>query len=428
MLQFTENGIRQTSNGQDKNWSIGELLEAFEPLREEPFANRREAMLRVAEMAESLRPELSETARLRLDFWKKLRSWKISENTSHFETKVSLTYHWELTINGLGVFYKDISGEYAPVPGTVSEQLLSDFWFYGPLRPVPDLQIRQTLVETIKKALDDPGDLLLNSHFELFEYPKIELPLHWEEGDWKASDSIFVRSHGIDLSSSNWRDGPTYLGCVSFEHFLNAPPNPFSVFTPEIRAEIERFLSRKSVFSKNEPEEPGQEVEPMNALEREIRSTDDGVELVKIARKMLTEGVPDVENLFFEVAKTAAVKAKQGLAHALAEVFNGEKAVEIYRSLLELEVQDSYWRDHVFNRFLKMNGNPAVRRFLLDCLRGDNEMHFKKTLDVLRYWGMFGDKKLADRTLYDNLNWNDATANDPDFRAALEKVGKILGG
>ena len=54
MLQFTENGIRQTSNGQDKNWSIGELLEAFEPLREEPFANRREAMLRVAEMAESL--------------------------------------------------------------------------------------------------------------------------------------------------------------------------------------------------------------------------------------------------------------------------------------------------------------------------------------------------------------------------------------
>ncbi|MEQ1745736.1 MAG: hypothetical protein ABMA02_09940 [Saprospiraceae bacterium] len=428
MLQFTENGILQIGNGPDKNWSVGDLLEAFEPLREEPFANRREAMLRVAEMAEGLRPELSETARLRLNFWKKLRSWKISQSTCHFETKVSLTYHWEVTINGLGIFYKDISGEYAFQPGAVSEQLLSDFWFYGPLRPVPDLPIRQALVETIKNAFDDPGDLLLNSHFELFGYPKIELPLHWEKGDWKASDGIYVRNHGIDLSSSNWRDGPTYLGCVSFEHFLNAPPNPFSVFTPEIRADIERFLSRKSIFSKEGIKEPEQEAEPMSAPEREIRSTDDGVELVKIAQKMLAEGVPDAENLFYEVAKTAEVKAKQGLAHALAEAFNSEKAVEIYRSLLELEVHDSYWRDHVFNRFLKMRNNPAVPPFVLDCLRGDNEMHFKKALDVLRYWGAVGDTALADRNLYENLNWNDATANDPDFRAALETVGKILGG
>lgn len=95
-------------------------------------------------------------------------------------------------------------------------------------------------------------------------------------------------------------------------------------------------------------------------------------------------------------------------------------------ALLEYEAEDSYWRNFVFNYCGKLRGNKRVQNFIVECLQGDNEVPFKKAVDVLSMWGIYGDNAFQNRALLLQLNWEDATANDPNFREALEVVLKNI--
>jgi hypothetical protein len=41
-------------------------------------------------------------------------------------------------------------------------------------------------------------------------------------------------------------------------------------------------------------------------------------------------------------------------------------------------------------------------------------------------WGFYGDKSFQNRALLLSLNWEDATANDPAFREALDITIKMI--
>lgn len=69
--------------------------------------------------------------------------------------------------------------------------------------------------------------------------------------------------------------------------------------------------------------------------------------------------------------------------------------------------------------------NKAARLELIQCLSGDDKANFIAAVDILRRWTLQGDITWKNPAILDALNWEDACANDPDFRKALKKVEKI---
>ncbi len=381
MLQIEADKIIQKIGSYQRVWSIPELLEAHNPFFGEPLAERTAALRQAVEMGMKLYDELSERARLYIDFWEKFDPQKIREQDLKYTAISNSTEYNIVTINELGLFYTDFSGGASVERGYVVEQLLSDFWFFGPLRPIPELGVRQELVNVLKKAFTHRECPASMAHFELFEYPEMPDPrLHWTEGDHYRTDEIRVGRDGIEISSSNWRDQIPQTGFLSFENFLNAPLNDHALFNPEIRAAIEVYLGRASRHSPVNPNEPA----------------------------------------------APSPREKMEAAEALLKHPESEEGAEILISLLEYESEEVYWRNYVFNRFFKLRTNKRVQNFVVQCLQGDNETHFKKAVDVLTMWGVYGDNALMDRALLQSLNWEDACANDPDYRQAFEKVLPII--
>jgi len=385
MLYFNENGLTLETDSITKTWSIPELLEMPNLLFGQTLAERNAALRKAAEIAAEGSAKLSETAALQVDFWKNFQPSKIPDRTYIYPTSSDTANHWELTINRLGLYYKDLSSEYDSRPGWVSEQLFSDFWFYGPLQPIPELKLREKISACIREAFLDPDCPAARAHFELFEYPPLnDSNLYWSEGDYKRNDFISVRSNGIEIGYSTWRDTQPIIGFISFERFLHEPPGSHTIFTPEIRAKIEQFLGRKSAFKRTKVEVP-------------------------------------------EAPKPPTPREKMELADALLKAKPlAENGAEALLALLEYEAEDSYWRNFVFNYCGKLRGNKRVQNFIVECLQGDNEVHFKKAVDVLSMWGIYGDKAFQNSALLLQLNWEDATAHDPNFREALEVVLKII--
>ncbi len=380
MFHFTENQVVQHQGITEQRWSIPELLETFDPLPGEPLAERNAALVRAAQLAAQNPGELSETARLHLDFWENFRPEKISEHTFIYEAE----YPFELTVNNSGLYYKDVSGRYYYPPGSVNEQIFSDFWFFGPAWPIPDLSLRTRAVGIIKSAFADAGCPAAQAHFELFAYP-VEAPsgLSWEEGDHVRRDFVDVRRFGIEMGYITWRDAQPGISYLSFENLLNVPPPHHSWITPEMRTAMEQYIGKISVFAllRPAPAPPA----PPSPREKMDRS------------EALLRQQPE-----------------------------SEEGASLLISLLEYEAETDYWRNYVFNRCMHLRDNHTVQQFIAERLRGDNEIHFKKSVDVLTGWGIYGDKDLVDRDLLLALNWEDATANDPGFQEALEKVMRIV--
>lgn len=388
MLEVSADKIVQKIGSFEQIWHIPEVLETHDPFSGEPFAERKAALRHAVEMASKMPGELTEGQRLRLDFWKNFRPVKISERRFEYTTKATATYYWELTINELGVFYKDISGEYHGTPGIIGEQLFADFWFFGPLYPIPDLAIRRQVVGILKDTFLEADCPAAGAHFEFFEYPPLPAQVvQWSEGNHVRSDFVTVREYGVEVGSTTWRDAEPSIWFVSFENFLNVPPHPNASITPEIRAAIEAHLG---ILSKcNRP--------------------NDGTHWpLEIPPKPPTP------------------RQKMDKAEALLKQPDSDEGAEILISLLEYEAETDYWRNYVFNCLFNLRHNKTVQRFIVQKLQGDNEIHFKKAVDVLHMWGMKGDKALSDRDLLRALNWDDATANDLNFREALEKTIHII--
>ncbi|MBL7810336.1 MAG: hypothetical protein JNN28_21110 [Saprospiraceae bacterium] len=386
MLYFTENTLKLETASGPKSWTVQELLEMPDPLSELPLAARNAALRKASELASRSVGELTEIVRLKADFWLQFRPGNISERTYVYSSTPGSNNQWELTINGLGLSYKDISGEYYYPPGKITEQLFSDFWFYGPLQPLPDLRMREQIVALMREAFQDTACLAAGAHFALFEYPALDGgALYWEEGDHVRKDFVVVRSHGIESGYSTWRDVQPLVGFTSFERFLHEPPPPYTSITPVMRAAIEQFLGRKSTFNRAAPVDVPEPSKPPTPREQ-----------MDLAENLLKSD-PD-----------------------------SDRGAEVLLSLLQYELEESYWRNYVFNYCFKLRGNKKVESFIIDCLRSDNEVHFKKAVDVLQMWGFYGDKSFQNRALLLALNWEDATANDPAFREALDKTIKLI--
>jgi hypothetical protein len=220
MLEISTDKIFQNKGRFEQIWAIPEVLEAHDPFPGAPFAERKAALSHAVEMATQMQDELSEAVRLRLDFWKNFRPEKISERRFEYTTKAITTFYWELTINELGIFYKDISGEYSSVLGSIREQMVSDFWFFGPLFPISDLALRRQVVGIIKDTFLDTDCAAADAHFEFFEYPPLPAAvIQWSEGNHVRSDFVTVREHGIEVGNITWRDSEPYIWFMSFENF-----------------------------------------------------------------------------------------------------------------------------------------------------------------------------------------------------------------
>jgi len=378
MVQFNDSIIQQIMPGFEKNWTLAELLESPNPLSGEPLPARNAAMQKAIEMATEHFTELPDTARLRYDFWKQLLPERIEAETFAYTVKISNTYKWELSINAEGLFYRDISGHYSPMPGTVYEQLFSDFWFYGPLMPLPDLYTRKWIVAKIRNAFLQAGSSASYQHFKFLEYPQQAItPLQWTEGDADASDYVIIRDYGIETGRTNWHDGLVYCSFLSFEHFMHLPVSAQPLINPVVRTEILNHLNQaqpaenartatpslsytqdehytdvvqqfigsnaesKRLFMASgglthyiyldgdgdryhatAAEEAEWRKELLENYTKRIREETDGVNLSLIARNMQLNGAQDVEALLLKVSENASPKAKQGLAQALLEVFN----------------------------------------------------------------------------------------------------------
>ena len=139
--------------------------------------------------------------------------------------------------------YKNVSGSYWHPPGRVNVQLLSDFWFYGPLFPIPDLDTRKQVVAHIRNAFVQAGSPASYAHFKLFKYPPLESLVLWEKGDDLASDYVCLRQFGIETGRTNWHDGLVSNSYLSFEHFLADSTACQAYLTPTIRVAIIRHLT-----------------------------------------------------------------------------------------------------------------------------------------------------------------------------------------
>ncbi len=383
MIRFIDNEIHQPDPWDKiKVWTMADILNSHAPLDGEPIADRMEAVQKAVNWATENPTMLSETAHLHLDFWRHFRTDNIREQTFVYKLHDRDTSYTELTMNESGIFYQGRAHEHSPWVPVVKEQLFSEFWLYGPKEPIPDFWLRTKVLERVRRGFVKEDCLAATSHFDLFEYPKKSLEgLYWEEGNHVRTDFIRVSSGGIEMGYWTFRDPPGEPGLLSFENFLHLPPEALPWISPVVRAKIEHYLEKTSTFGPPQPPQP--------------------------------------------VAPTPG--EKMDMAEGLLQNPHSDEGVRALIALLEYETESDYWRNYVFNRLFKLRDNPGVQRFVLDCLEGDNEVWFKKAVDVLSAWGFFyGDTLLADRALLLRLNWDDATAHDPDFRSALEKTRSIV--
>lgn len=381
MFYFTADQIVQQRGSIEQRWTVSELLEAFDPLPDEPLGERHAALQKAVEMALQAPETLSERARLHLNFWTNLQTRNIPERTYVYQAGE----RWELSISPLGLVYRDVAQQYNSLNRGITEQLFSDFWFFGPDCPIPGLALRTELVNIIRSALADPDGAAAQAHFPLFEYPQKSIEnLFWEEGNHVRHDWFRVIPHGLEMGHSTFRDGPSGPGYLSFEHFLRVPPPRYDWIAPEIRWAVEEYLNQSSPFSPPKPlEDIYRPPTPRELLDRS---------------DALLKQDPD-----------------------------SREGAEMLLSLLPFETETDYWRNYVFNRCGHLRTNPVVQQFVLEQLQGDQELRFKKAVDVLMAWCMFSNQLPRYRDLLLRLNWDDATANDPAFRDAMVEVRKMIG-
>ncbi|MEZ4934453.1 MAG: hypothetical protein R2788_20290 [Saprospiraceae bacterium] len=468
MLTFLENTILQQIDGFERNWTVPELLETYNPLAGEPLAVRNEAMKRLLPMAEMVYDELSEAAILRYEFWKQLQPRRIEEHQYKYSVKISQAYQWELTLHAEGLFYKDLTPQFGQTPGKVHEQLFSDFWFYGPLKPLPDLSTRKWLVAHIRNAFLQVGPVS-QKHFQLFEYPNLIDTPKWEEGGAVSQDYVIMRPFGIEYGRSNWHDGLVYTGFISFERFLADPVAVEHLISPVIRTELlayltpkacpppkkettaweERFtvqpLDPKQLFMESggnihnigrdgnldsyhatPAEEALWRAELIEKYTERLQLEENETVLRLLAQSLEYNSVKNISDLLYEAGKNASPKQQQSIAQLLIKEYDIEKGATLLITMLGYEDEESYWRNYVFNRMFRMRDSKTVQHFIVECLKGNDQAHFQKAVDVLQMWGILGDKSFTDRDLLGSLNWVDACANDPNFQQALKKAERII--
>lgn len=241
------NVIEQDVWGKRNVWPFARVLDTAEPFPVEPLADRMRVVRAAAAWAADTRPELSPRAQQLANFWQHFDPERVAERVYPYRLSSADTAPWTLTINRHGLFYRPPDNG----PNTYymggEGQLFSDFWFYGPDGPIPDLVLRREIVERVRRAFTDRHCAAASAHFALFTYPTGPIDrLHWQTGDHVRTDELTVRRIGIEMNYWTFRDPPGRPGFLSFERFLHLPPERLSWIEPTQRAAIEAFLAERT--------------------------------------------------------------------------------------------------------------------------------------------------------------------------------------
>ena len=237
-IELTDAGLNVTSDNNIHTHSFPELFASYNPLEHIPLKDQ-EGIFEFISKCEI--PHLQGKAFHCLEFWKSHPLINFTGITYTYETKISDSYKWQLEISASGILYKDISGSYG-LPGAVYEQTLADFWFYGPLMPVPDITLRSGLLDQIKAGVGQSGFSFLESHFPLITYPDFIRPPEWVDGDYIVSDFVIMRPYGVEYGRQNFHDGLVFLSFASYEHCLTRSDVGGQILTLEIIASIKEEL------------------------------------------------------------------------------------------------------------------------------------------------------------------------------------------
>lgn len=233
MLHFEGHTILQTIAQTERVWTIEELLTCYEPLAGESLSDRTAAVEQVLYLAEEVYQDLSPAAISRYQFWKLLVPRRIEERTYHYSMERRKTYQWLVEVKPQGVFYTDIDAMYAGQPGQVFEQLLSDFWFFGPHMPMPQPDDRKWAMVQLKNAFAQVGPVS-QQHFQLIDYPSLQAPKVWNLPDAKT---LTMYPFGFELHAPGME-----LQFISFERILHDGATWTAVIGAEIMGEIQQLL------------------------------------------------------------------------------------------------------------------------------------------------------------------------------------------
>lgn len=220
-------------------WTIPQLFSSYAPLSFLSLHDQNDLLSFLANVP--LEDDFNGVAALNHEMWKHTDHIVLQPATYSYETKISHVSKWKLEVTGAGLAYYDLLFHYGHKPGP-SYQTLNDFWFFGPLYPIPDRELRQKLITHLAVAFRETGFEAVDSHFDIIDYPQFISPPMWTEGNHIASDFIIVRNYGVEYGRENFHDGLVSLGYVSFEHCLTRNDIPSWMLTPEIQAEIKSYF------------------------------------------------------------------------------------------------------------------------------------------------------------------------------------------
>ncbi len=174
-------------------------------------------------------------------FWLAQSKLNLIEKVFKYESKVTNTSYWEIKLSNSGIQYVDESGCYHH-PGVIIEQSLADFWFYGPLYPIPDSKLRIEIIQFLKASLLMSGFLYPDSHFKIIMYPEFISPPEWVDGDYKVSTFVILRTYGLDHGLQNFHDGLVFHCFVSFEHCMNRSDLAGHILTTDIIEQVHDLI------------------------------------------------------------------------------------------------------------------------------------------------------------------------------------------
>jgi hypothetical protein len=348
MLQFQGNTIVQNLHDTERIWTVEEVFNSFEPLSGESLAVRTQAIGQAIYLAEEVYQDLSPTAILHYQFWKLLQPRRIEERKFHYTIgRSDRQYAWELLVNQQGLWFTDLDGMYAPQAGQVFEQVLSDFWFYGPLMPMPHADDRKWTVVQFKNAFIQVGPVA-QQHFTLLDYPSLSKTYHWSIPE---KGTLNLHSFGLELEMQT--SGHQFL---SFERILHDTHAMNVLLGEEVVQAVQQILL-KPIDPVTEPQDDafGQmreayfsnggmrhyiqnemgdayKVDPLTELhwkrellsqmQDKLRKLEHLSGLEYIATVMQYHGVPNIVELFQEAHKTAGAEAKLVIEKILREKLN----------------------------------------------------------------------------------------------------------
>ncbi len=380
-----------SKSGKNEILNLNAVLESWKPLSSEPLLDRIEFFKHLAHDPEISNLLLSEFSLKVIEFWNNFIPDLLPGILRKYILTSGSTHHWEIQAGPGGLFFKDIDGHYGFPPKTY-EQIFSDFFFFGPPVPIPDVELRIELLKFIQMAFTKPLNPVSSMHFPLFEYPKLITPQLWESGDWKSGSFVRMGDDGVHFGETNWRDGLSFISFISFEQIIQRTDIPDWAISPEILLEIRLHLMA---------EVPNLKIRP------EVRA--------------------QMEN--FQLKSTAEVKKEEDtnspgyrLDQALKmwKEDKDEASVEIFIGLLA--ETDSYWTNIVFSQFGRMFESLKVKKFIRECLLGNDEKLYKKAFGVLQLWHIHGDMPWLSREIFMALDWQEKLKNDPIFKYNLERV------